>query len=121
MSEELDEDTVSRLPQGTRRFLSSDFLKGYAGRHQEIRADMAVANDSYYIERNSTDLLSRVQDSILNLDADLKKTGGGAPLFREDDRSIRFMRSPASSRRLPTGCTRSLRPIPDSVPTTCSS
>ena len=27
----------------------------------------------------------------------------------------------ASSRRLPTGCTRSLRPIPDSVPTTCSS
>lgn len=100
VSEELDEDAVSRLPQGTRRFLSSDFLKGYAGRHQEIRADMAVANDSYYIERNSTDLLSRVQDSILNLDVDLKKTGGGAPLFREDDRSIRFMRSPTPTREL---------------------
>lgn len=100
VSEELEEDAVSRLPQGTRMFLSPNFLKGYAGRHQGIRADMAVANHSYYIERNSTDLLSRVQDSILNLDADLTKTGEGAPLFREDDRSIRFMRSPTPTREL---------------------
>lgn len=98
--ETLDEAAVGRLPQASRTFLSPSFLKGYAGRHQEIRADTAVENHSYYIERRDPSLLARVQDSILTLDADLAQTANGEPLFRPDDRSIRFMRAPTATREL---------------------
>ena len=100
VSEKVDESLLEGMPSAGRTFLPSDFLKGYAGRHQDIRADMAVENQSYYLEANDPALLRRVQDSILKLDPDLAKTAGGVPLFREDDRSIRFMRSPTPIREL---------------------
>ena len=93
---DLPEGTVPELPQ------QRHFLDSFAGRLQDqrIQPDMTVENQSYYLESRDPRLLRRIQDSILNLNPDLKATADGAPLFDEHDRSVQFMRAPTATREL---------------------
>ena len=92
----MPEGTVPELPQ------QRHFLDSFAGRLQDqrIQPDMTVENQSYYLESRDPRLLRRIQDSILNLNPDLKATADGAPLFDEHDRSVQFMRAPTATREL---------------------
>ena len=93
---DLPEGTVPELPQ------QRHFLDSFAGRLQDqrIQPDMTVENQSYYLESRDPRLLRRIQDSILNLNPNLKATADGAPLFDEHDRSVQFMRAPTATREL---------------------
>ncbi len=76
------------------------FIRQYAGRPQDLRVDMEVDSQSYYLEAREPALLRRVQDSILNLTPDLLSDGRGAPLFSDEDGSLIFMRAPTATREL---------------------
>lgn len=77
------------------------FLRRLFGGFRDIRADVDVAAQSYYLEANEPTLLRRVQDSILRLEPDLRLRASAAqPLFRPDDDSIHFVAAPTATREL---------------------
>lgn len=75
------------------------FLQAFAGRPQELTADLAAEFQSFYLESREPALLRRIQDSVLTL-TPLNETAEGAGLFDESDRSLFFMRAPTATREL---------------------
>lgn len=92
------------LPEGQAPAVAQQrhFLASFAGRLQDqrLQPDTTVENQSYYLESRDPRLLRRIQDSILNLNPDLKLTADGTPLFDPEDRSLQFMRAPTATREL---------------------
>ena len=113
---ELDEDAASaRLrresPAEThvrRVEKEKNFLAQYLSDPKDIRADLALDTQSYYLESNDPTLLRRVQDSILNLDPDLlarveaqQEDDPSAPdLFTDKDDSLKLVAAPSAVREL---------------------
>ncbi|MBP3439483.1 MAG: exodeoxyribonuclease V subunit gamma [Sutterella sp.] len=75
------------------------FLRAFAGRPQELTADLAAEFQSFYLESREPALLRRIQDSVLTL-TPLNETAEGAGLFNGSDCSLFFMRAPTATREL---------------------
>ncbi len=67
----------------------------------DVKVDMAVETQGYYLEAREDSLLRCIQDSILKLEPDLRRVmPEGKALVRADDESLRFVCAPTATREL---------------------
>ena len=74
--------------------------EAYAGRHQDLKVENDVDVQNYFLEARDPKLLRRIQDSVLDLDPDLKKGNPHESIFKAEDDSLLFMRAPTATREL---------------------
>lgn len=86
-------------PAPIRRTVCADW-EAYAGRHQDLRIETDVDVQNYFLEAGDERLLRRIQDSILDLNPDLKDGDPHRSVFRREDESVLFVRAPTATREL---------------------
>lgn len=91
---------ASKVPGPLEVEPASAFVR-YMASPADVRVDMAVETQGYYLEAREDTLLRCIQDSILKLEPDLLAVmPEGKALVRADDESLRFVCAPTPTREL---------------------